>query len=45
MGAVGNANNTLDGKLEEKRQRGRPSRRWEGNIRINLRKTEWGGVD
>jgi hypothetical protein len=30
---------------EWKRPLGRPRRRWEDNIRMNLRQTGWGGVD
>jgi hypothetical protein len=33
------------GKPEKKRQLGRPRRRWEGNINIDLRETGWEGVD
>jgi hypothetical protein len=36
----------LVGKLErKKRQLGRPQCRWEYNIRMDLRETEWEGVD
>jgi hypothetical protein len=30
---------------EEKRPRGRPGRRWEENIRIDLREVRWESVD
>jgi hypothetical protein len=33
------------GKLEGKRPLGRPSRRWEGNIRMDLWEIGWEGVD
>jgi hypothetical protein len=33
------------GKLEGKRQLGIPSRRWEVNIRMDLRETGWEVVD
>jgi len=32
-------------KPEGKRLRGRTRRRWEGNIRTDLREKEWGGVE
>ena len=32
-------------KLEEKRQLGRPRRRWEDNIKMDLREVERGGLD
>jgi hypothetical protein len=35
----------LVGKSEGKRQLGRPRRRWEDNIRIDLRQIEWEVVD
>jgi hypothetical protein len=31
------------GKLEGKRPLGRPRRRWDDNIRIELQEVEWGG--
>jgi hypothetical protein len=33
------------GKKEEKRPLGRPRRRWENNIKMDLREIEWGDVD
>jgi hypothetical protein len=45
MGDVRNAYNILVGKPERKRLLGRPRRRWEGNIRMDLRGIGWGGVD
>jgi hypothetical protein len=35
----------LVGKLEGKRPIGRPSRRWEDNIRMDLREIGWGRMD
>jgi hypothetical protein len=32
----------LVGKLEGRRPRGRPRRRWEGNIKMDLREVAWG---
>jgi hypothetical protein len=32
------------GKPEEKRQLGRPRRRWEDNIRMDVREIGWGGM-
>jgi hypothetical protein len=36
-----NAYNILFGKPEGKRPLGRPRRRWEDNIRLDLREIEW----
>ena len=33
------------GKPEGRRPLGRPSRRWEDNIKMDLQVVEWGGVD
>jgi hypothetical protein len=33
------------GKPEGKRPLGRPRRRWEDNIRIDIREIRWGGMD
>jgi hypothetical protein len=33
------------GKSEEKRPLRRPRRRWEDNIKMNLREIEWDGMD
>jgi hypothetical protein len=33
------------GNPEGKRPLGRPRRRWEDNIRMNLREIGWGGMD
>jgi len=45
MGKMGNAYNVLVGKTEVKRPLGRPRRRWESNIGMDLRKIRWEGVD
>jgi hypothetical protein len=44
MGA-GNAYWILVGKSEGKRPLGGPSRRWEDNIKIDLRDVGWGEMD
>jgi hypothetical protein len=36
---------TLVGKPEGKRPLGRPRRRWEDAIKMNLRERGWGGMD
>jgi hypothetical protein len=45
MGEKGNAYRILVGKPEVKRALGRPRRRWENNIRMDLREIGWGGMD
>jgi hypothetical protein len=40
-----NAYRIFVGKPEGKRLLGRPRRRWEDNIRIDLRELGWGGMD
>jgi hypothetical protein len=40
-----NAYTILVGKREGKRPLGRPRRRWEDNIKIDIRKLGWGGMD
>jgi hypothetical protein len=45
MGEMGNANDILVRKPEGKRQLGRPRRRWEDNIRMDLAEIGWEGVD
>jgi hypothetical protein len=45
MGAMINAYNNLDGKSERKRPLGKPSCKWEDNIRMYLRKIVWEVVD
>jgi hypothetical protein len=44
MGEVTNAYGILVGIPEEKRPFGRPRRRWEDNIRMDLREIVWVGV-
>jgi hypothetical protein len=45
MGEARNAYRIWGGKLEGKRPLGRPRRRWEDNIRMDLREIGWGGMD
>jgi hypothetical protein len=45
MGEKRNACRILVGKPEGKRPLGRPRRRWEDNIRMDLREIGWGGMD
>jgi hypothetical protein len=45
MGEVRGAYNILVGRPEGRRPRGRPSRRWEDNIKMDLREIGFGGVD
>jgi hypothetical protein len=45
MGEVRGAYNTLVGKPEGRRPLGRPRRRWEDNIKMDLRETGFGDVD
>ena len=40
-----NAYRVLVGKLEEKRPLGRPRRRWEDNIKMDLREVDYTGED
>jgi hypothetical protein len=35
----------LVGKLEEMRPLGRPRRRWEDNIKMDVKEMGWGGMD
>jgi hypothetical protein len=35
----------LVGRPEGRRPLGRPRRRWEGNIKMDLQEVRWGGVD
>jgi hypothetical protein len=44
-GTKRNANRILVGKPEGKRLLGRPRRRWEDNVRMDLREIGWGGMD
>jgi hypothetical protein len=45
MGAKRNSYGILVGKLEGKRELGRPRHRWEDNIKMDLREIGWGGMD
>jgi hypothetical protein len=45
MGEVRGAYNTLVGRPEGTRLLGRPSRRWEDNIKMDLREIGFGYVD
>jgi hypothetical protein len=45
MGEKRNAYRISVGNPEGKRPLGRPRRRWEDNIRMNLREIGWGGMD
>jgi hypothetical protein len=45
MGEEKNSYRILVGKPEGKRPLGRPRRRWEDNIKVDLRQIEWGGMD
>jgi hypothetical protein len=40
-----NACRVLEGKPEGKRTLGRTRRRWEGNIKMDVKEIEWGGSD
>jgi len=42
MGEMRNVHRILVGKPEGKRLLGRPRRRWEDNIKINLQEVGWG---
>jgi hypothetical protein len=45
MGERRGAYRALVGKPEGRRPLGRPRRRWEDNIKIDLREIGWGGMD
>jgi hypothetical protein len=45
MGDRRGAYMALVGKPEGRRQLGRPRRRWEDNIKMDLREVGWGGMD
>jgi hypothetical protein len=45
MGEESNVYRVLIGKPEGKRPLGRPRRRWQGGIRMDLREIGWGSVD
>jgi hypothetical protein len=45
IGEVRRVYNILVGRLEERRPLGRPRRRWEDNIKMDLREIVFGDVD
>jgi hypothetical protein len=45
MGKVRGAYNILVGRPEGRRPLGRPRRRWEGNIKMDLKEIGFGAVD
>jgi hypothetical protein len=45
MGERRGAYRALVGKPEGRRPLGRPRRRWEDNIKMDLREVEWEGMD
>jgi hypothetical protein len=45
MGERGDVNRVLVGKAEGKRPLGRPGRRWEDNIKMDLQKVGCGSMD
>jgi hypothetical protein len=45
MGAGRGAYRILVGRTERRRPFGRPRRRWEDNIKMDLQEVGWGGVD
>jgi hypothetical protein len=45
MGERRGAYRALVGKPEGRRPLGRPKRRWEDNIKMDLREVGWGGMD
>jgi hypothetical protein len=45
MGEKINAYRIMVGKPEGKRPLGRPRRRWDDNIRMDVREIGWGGMD
>jgi hypothetical protein len=45
MGETRNEYRILVGKPEGKRSRGRPSRRWVDNIKMDLREIGWSALD
>jgi hypothetical protein len=45
MGEKRGAYRALVGKPEGRRPLGRPRRRWEDNIKMDLREVGWGGID
>jgi hypothetical protein len=45
MGERRGAYSALVGKPEGRRRLGRPRRRWENDIKMDLREVGWGGAD
>jgi hypothetical protein len=45
MGETGGAYRASVGKPERRRPLGRPRRKWEDNIKMDLREVGWRGVD
>jgi hypothetical protein len=45
MGERRGAYRALVGNLDGRRPLGRPRRRWEDNIKMDLREVGWGGMD
>jgi hypothetical protein len=45
MGEMRNAYSSVVGKPEGKRPIGRPTRKWESNIRMDLKEIGWEGVE
>jgi hypothetical protein len=45
MGELKNAHKILVGKPAGYRRRGRPSRRWEDNIRLDLKRIVWENME
>jgi hypothetical protein len=45
MGEMRSAYRVFVGKPEGKKQLGRPSHKWEDNIKMDLQEVEWGTVD
>jgi hypothetical protein len=45
MGERRGAYRALVGKSERRRPLGRPRRRWEDNIKTDLREVKWGNID
>jgi hypothetical protein len=45
MEAIRKAYTILVGQSEERRPLGRPRRRWEANIKMDLKEREWKGID
>jgi hypothetical protein len=45
MGEMRSAYRVFVGKTEGKKPLGRPSHKWEDNIKMDLQEVEWGTVD